>query len=260
MTDKSNQIYDSLAVIYDDIMKNVDYEDWADFIDAVIQEHHPDAVSILELACGTGKVAMYLDELECYEITATDNSEKMLDIARPIAEFKKMRINWKQMDYKNPDYDETYDVVLNLFDSLNYVLDKDELAKTIDKVVPLLNEDGIFIFDVTTPLHSMEVEKSLNEEGITADDYRYERRSYYIPAERIHMNEFEIEKLDKDRVTVLSRTREVHRQRVYELSEIKEIIAKTGFEIVAAYDEFDFIDADENSNRITMVLKCRTTP
>jgi predicted TPR repeat methyltransferase len=257
MSYKSKPNYTVLAKIYNEVMKDVDYEDWADFIDAIIMEHFPEAETILELACGTGKIAMYLDELECYDILATDKSSEMLEQAIRIAEFRKMQIRWKQLDYMNIDMDEEFDVVLMLFDSLNYILKEDDLKTVFKNVQKVMHEDSLFIFDFTTQKHSAEVESLLNDEGITPDDYRFNRKSYYIPTEKIHINEFEIEKLDTDRITVLERFREIHKQKIYEFQEILDIVNSCNFNVVAAYEDFDLIDANNNSQRITMVLRCR---
>ncbi len=260
MSSKTSRIYTSLAPIYDEIMKDVDYEDWADYVDAIIQEHNQDAETVLELACGTGKVAMYLEELECYEITATDFSEEMLEIAKTVADFREMNINWKQLDFFNIELEDKFDIVLSLFDSVNYILKEDEVLRMLENVEKVMHEDSLFIFDFTTPAHSEYVADMLNEEGITPDNIRFERHSFYMPTERIHVNEFDIEFLDKDKQTVLRREREVHRQRIYTLKEMKEIVAKSNMEIVAAYEDFVLDKANDKSERITMVLKCLKTP
>lgn len=259
MSQKTSSIYTSLAPIYDEVMKDVDYEDWADYIDAIIQEHNADAASLLELACGTGKVAMFLEELECYDITATDFSEEMIEMARTIAEFRDMNINWKKVDFMNIELDDTYDIIFSLFDSVNYILKEEDMVKMLKSVSRVMHSDSLFIFDFTTPAHSEYVADMLNEEGITPDNIRFERHSFYIPTEKIHVNEFDIEFLDKDKQTVLRREREVHRQRIYTFKEMKEIIAKTNMEIVAAYEDFVLEPANDKSERITMVLKCLKT-
>lgn len=256
MSHKSNEIYTSLALIYDHIMKSVDYEDWADFIDAVIQEHYPEAERILELACGTGKIAMYLDELDCYDITATDRSEQMLEQAQKIASFKGHSIQWERQDFYDIQSNTTYDIILMLFDSVNYIHKEEDLQRMFKSVQKVMHQDSLFIFDFTTFKHSKLISDKLDDEGVTADDFRYVRKSYIIEAEKLHINEFEIEKLDKDRITVLERFREVHRQKMYEFDEMHSFVKKAGFIVEAAYDDFDLIDATARSERITMVLSC----
>ena len=58
LTKGNQEIYTHLAKVYDEVMKDIDYEDWADFIDEIIQNHNDEAKTILELACGTGSLAI----------------------------------------------------------------------------------------------------------------------------------------------------------------------------------------------------------
>jgi ubiquinone/menaquinone biosynthesis C-methylase UbiE len=256
MTDKNKATnYEALALIYDEVMQDIDYEDWADYIDELIQEHHPDAISVLELACGTGKLALSLDELDCYDITASDKSEAMLNIGRLKGDYLKSSIRWEVVDYFNIRLKDTFDVVMTLFDSLNYILVDQNIVDVLNEAYKVLNKNGLFIFDFTTPAHSEKYADKMNDQGVTPDNYRFVRRSYYLPAEKLHYNEFDIEKLSADHGEVLERYREVHRQRAYRLSDMKTLIEKTKFEFLAAYDDFDITDADDNSSRITVVLK-----
>ena len=71
MTIESSPIYSKLAQLYDTLMSDVDYESWADYIDEIMQTHHPDPIEIMEVACGTGSITLSLAELECYKITGT---------------------------------------------------------------------------------------------------------------------------------------------------------------------------------------------
>ena len=91
----NKNIYKSLASIYDELMKDISYEDWSDFIDEVIQTHNDEAVSLLELGCGTGTFALSIDELDVYDITATDVSESMLEVAKTKAAFLKVPLYLK---------------------------------------------------------------------------------------------------------------------------------------------------------------------
>ena len=63
-------------------MKDVDYEVWTDYIDEIIMMHHHEARDVLELACGTGTMALSMDELGYYNITATDLSPEMIEKAK----------------------------------------------------------------------------------------------------------------------------------------------------------------------------------
>ena len=255
LTKGNQEIYTHLAKVYDEVMKDIDYEDWADFIDEIIQNHNNEATSILELACGTGSLAISLDELDCYEITASDFSEQMLEVAEQKSSIKQSNITWKRIDFFNIDINEKFDVVVMLFDSLNYIKDTESIKTMLNEVKKVLNEDGFFIFDFTTPQHSSKYADMMNDQGITFDNYRFVRISRYLEAEGVHYNEFTIEKLSDDKQQVLARKNEVHVQRTYKLDDIRVVVNDAGFKIIAEYDGLDFVPATNQSDRITMVIQ-----
>jgi len=252
----NKNIYKALAPIYDDLMRDINYEDWADFIDEVIQTHHPEAKTILELGCGTGSFSISLDELDFYDISATDFSDEMLDIAKTKAVFKKSNVKWKNLDFhklSEGETDQTFNVLLMLFDTINYIQNPEDVVSVLQNLKKLMDDNAVLIFDFTTPTNSLAAEESLNEEGVSNQFY-YRRKSYYLETERYHYNEFEIDEIDDDG-EIVDQYQEVHRQKIYKLSEMKKMITDAGFTIEGAYEGFDLIDANENSDRITMVLR-----
>lgn len=255
LTKGNQEIYTHLAVVYDEVMRNIDYDDWADFIDAVILKHNEDAISVLELACGTGSLALSLDELDCYDITATDSSHHMLEMAKQKSIYKGSSIIWDQIDFFDINLLETYDVVLLLFDSINYIKDVEHIKIMLHQVRKVMNEDGFFIFDFTTPGHSSKYAEMMNDQGVTPDNYRFVRISRYLESEGVHYNEFTIEKLSDDKQHVIERKNEVHVQKTYTLNEIREVVKSCGFEILAEYDGLELEPANEQSDRITMVIQ-----
>jgi ubiquinone/menaquinone biosynthesis C-methylase UbiE len=255
LTKGNQEIYTHLAAIYDEVMREIDYEDWADYIDTLIQKHNENAESILELACGTGSLALSLDELDCYDILATDYSNQMLEVAKAKSAFNNASVNWKQIDFFNIKLDRTFDVVIMLFDSLNYIHDPEAIKGVFLQVKKILNPDGIFIFDFTTPQHSKKHAELMNDQGLTPDNFRFVRVSRYLDAEGMHYNEFVIEKLSNDKQTVLDRKREVHVQKTYTFNEIKNVVDAAGMRVVAAYDDLDIVEATNQSDRVTMIIQ-----
>ncbi len=253
---KHNQsIYTHLAPVYDDVMKDVDYEIWADFIDDIIATHFEEAQTLLELGCGTGTLSLLMEEFDLYDITATDISNEMLDVARFKADFKNSKIRFQQVDFTDIRLDETFDVVVLVFDGINYLTEEAGILRVLEQVKSVMYEESIFILDFATDTNSRKHADLMNDEGITADHWRFVRVSRFLHAEKLHYNDFTLEKLSEDNVHVLQRYREVHVQRVYGFSEMKELIAKSGLRILNAYSGFDLDQANENSDRITLVLQ-----
>lgn len=256
LTLQEKPTYSVLADIYDIVMSDVDYETWADYIDEIILMHQPTARSILELACGTGTIALSLEELDCYEITATDGSPDMIRIAQKKAKEANSQIDFRTMNFLDLSLNKTFDVVYMVFDSINYLHSKEEIMKLHREVKKVLNPDGIFIYDFTTPRNSRKAIRFLNNEQKTINGkYRYRRGSSFNAKERIHTNIFHIEKLDTESGEALAKFEEQHQQKIYTLEEIQSIIKKTDFTILQAYDGFELKPAHKRSLRITMVLQ-----
>jgi ubiquinone/menaquinone biosynthesis C-methylase UbiE len=254
---KKQPLYSKLADIYDAVMEDVNYELWADFIDAVILKHHPNPETILELACGTGSISLFLDELECYQIVGTDKSPQMIEKARKKNESMHCNVDFKVMDFLDIQLNQTFDVAFCVFDSVNYLHSPESVLQFLNETRKILNPQGLLIFDFTTPRNSIQaIEYLNNEEGYTDDNHRYFRWSSYDASEQIHKNEFKIEKLADDQETVIKQFRETHQQKIYTLEQMLDIIDQTTYKKRARYSGFDFEKADDKSLRITMVLQC----
>jgi ubiquinone/menaquinone biosynthesis C-methylase UbiE len=256
LTLKEKPTYSVLADIYDIVMADVDYETWADYIDEIILMHQPAARSILELACGTGTIALSLEELDCYEISATDGSPDMIRIARQKAAKANSEINFRTMNFLNLSFERSFDVVYMVFDSLNYLHTKVDIIQLHKEVKNILKPGGIFVYDFTTPRNSRKAIRFLNNESKTIDSqYRYHRESSFNAKERVHTNRFHIEKLDETSGDIIEKFEEQHQQKIYTLNDIQSILKKTDFKIVQAYDGFELKPAHKKSLRVTMVLK-----
>lgn len=253
-SETSSAPYTVLAEIYDEVMSDVEYETWSDYIDEIILMHHPEARILLELACGTGTMAFTLEELDQYKITATDRSEAMIGIAKNKAKKIGSSVNFQVMDFLNPDLEGPFDVIYMTFDSLNYLHDKQQIISLHHRVKPLLGKEGIFIYDFTTPRNSRKAILFLNHEERTLNNgISFSRRSEYDAKARIHTNNFLIQKRSSE--GEITSFREIHRQKIYTLSEIRALISETEFTILASYNSFVLEPASEKSLRVTMVLQ-----
>lgn len=253
---KLNPPYTSLADIYDEVMSDVDYETWADYIDEIIITHNPGAQRLLELGCGTGTIALSLEELDCYEITATDGSENMIRVAREKGALVNSEIHFEVMDFNNIQTVKKYDVVYLIFDSINYLLKEEEILKLHKDVKEILSPGGIFIYDFTTPRNSRKaVEYFDNDYHIIENRYKYQRESKYDAKNQIHTNIFQIERLENENRSEDRVVKEIHKQKIYSQEFMLSLIDKTEFTILEAYDGFQLLPAHNNSLRITMVLQ-----
>ena len=237
-------------------MKDVDYEAWTDYIDEIIMMHHHEARDLLELACGTGTMALSMDEIGYYNITATDLSPEMIKQAKKKAKEADSDIHFQTLDFLNIDLDKKFDAVFMVFDSLNYLHSKEDILTLHEQVYNVLKPDGIFVYDFTTPRNSKKAIRYLNDEQDTVNErYRYHRSSRYDEDSRIHTNTFEIEELSNSHAPEPSVFREEHHQKIYTMNEIMPIVEESPFRLLKAYDGFELQPAHKRSLRITMVLR-----
>ena len=107
--------------------------------------------TLLDLCCGTGQLALhFLDN--GYQVTGLDLSEAMLDYARAnaAAYIVSGQARFIQGDASNFTLDERFGLVLSTFDALNHLPDFSELKGCFLSVYQVLEEGGLFAFDLNT--------------------------------------------------------------------------------------------------------------
>ena len=73
--------YSAFAYVYDELMDNVPYDTWAEYLIGLLKENGvPDGL-VCELGCGTGQMTRRLSAAG-YDMIGIDLSEEMLDVAR----------------------------------------------------------------------------------------------------------------------------------------------------------------------------------
>lgn len=239
--------YSLLARGYDRVMAYVDYSAWACYVHRLIQRFLPGASSLLELGCGTGSLALALQPMGPYRYHATDRSAAMLAVAREKAACSNSPVVFSEADFTNYRVAEPVDVVLLLFDGLNYVLEPEGICALLRSTHAALRPGGLFIFDQSTPANSLGREADFEDAGET-EAFRYVRRSRYDPVRRLHTTLFELEIGGQ-------RYRERHVQRAYTQREIEALLKTQAFQIEAAYDNFSYRPATETSERIHWVVR-----
>ncbi|MFV1885030.1 MAG: class I SAM-dependent methyltransferase, partial [Balneola sp.] len=180
------------------------------------------------------------------------------EVARQKAAEFELNVDFFPMNYLDIDIKKKFDCIYTVFDSVNYLKEKTKVSEFLINTHNILKPGGLLIYDFSTPKNSLESVDYLNNEEGDTGSFRYFRNSRYDANEKIHYNEFEIEQLDEQSGKVINSFREVHTQRAYSLDEMLSIVEQTPYHLVAKYVGFDLIDADQNSARVTMVLKCQT--
>ena len=239
--------YSVLAAGYDVVMEHVDYELWAEYVYGLLLEYAPSARSILELGCGTGSLALELQPMGPYRYAGTDKVEMMVKVAQAKAEMAGADLQFSVADFTDFRVDRPVDVVLLLYDGLNYLLEPTQIEALLRCAYAALVPGGLFIVDQSTPANSINNEAYFEDEG-EADAFAFKRKSQYDRDSGLHTTSF-------DMTIDGRRFQEEHIQRAYFVEEIRSLIAASGFEEVAAYDGFTLDPATDTSERVHWVLR-----
>lgn len=253
--------YSSLAAFYDQIMGEIDYEYWGDYLDGIIQEYHSNATQLFEWACGTASLALSLNELDCYEIHASDLSKEMIVLANQKKEdaFNPEKLHFFQQDMREslpPSYHKYADVGLCVFDSLNYLLGEEDVQAFFKQAASCIKKDGFLLFDFVTAAHCHENALDFAYEEAFYEGKRILRKATFPLKGYLHQTKFELyDGQDSDSISL----EEVHLQRPYSLNQIKSLISASGFEFIAAFGDFTDQAPKKNAKRITLLAQCLTT-
>ncbi len=105
--------------------------------------------TVLDLACGEGTFAVLMAE-QGLRVTGVDASPRMLHFARQRARDAGVEVTFLEQDIRSLDLADTFDLVTCWYDSLNYLLDYDDLVRVFSHVRSALNPQGLFVFDMNT--------------------------------------------------------------------------------------------------------------
>ncbi len=130
---------------YDLLYKDKNYNQEVDYVHRLVQKFHPDATSLLDLGCGTGRHA----ELFCtkgYTVHGIDISEGMLKIAAQRALQYEKGLSFSHSDVKTLQLGQRFDVITALFHVMSYQTLPADLNAMFQSVHCHLNEGGGIYF------------------------------------------------------------------------------------------------------------------
>lgn len=247
--------YQSLAKIYDEVMAHVDYDNWAQFIYNILSDnglklphadYHP---RLFDCGCGSGNFAIRYALLG-FSVVGSDASQEMIQIARYKAELLENKPEFLVKSFQEIDYQEEFEVVLCLYDSINYISNEPDILMFLKKIKRALIPGGFFMFDICTEKNSR-LNFSNRKEKHAGPDFETTREMRFVKSEMIQENRFQTEfKDDPGKIYI-----ETHRQKIYKLSTIKKLIGASGLELLETSNEFTRNPAKSNSLRIHFLCK-----
>ncbi len=243
-------IYENFAQVYDVFMENIPYQDWLIYLEKIWQKFNLKPKLILDLGCGTGNMTIPLAK-KGYELIGIDASFQMLAKAREKSIKEDLNILYLEQDMQSFELYGTVDCIISLCDSINYILEEDELLQVFKLVNNYLEPKGLFIFDINT-IYKFEHILADNSFSQTTENMAYTLENYFDKEEMI--NEFYTNFFIQDEETMLyQRFEEIHYEKAYTIDKIKSLLKQANLNLLAVYDELTFDEAKDDSQRIFFI-------
>jgi ubiquinone/menaquinone biosynthesis C-methylase UbiE len=162
---KDMNAYHALASSYDRLTQDVNYEAIVAFYHEILKKEGVAPKSAIDLACGTGSVALLLAQ-RYNRVLGVDMSEEMLTVACQRAQEQGNMPTFICQKLQELRLPRAVDMAVCALDGLDYILDPADCKEAILRVYKALNPGGIFIFDVNTPekLRAMDGQVFLDED------------------------------------------------------------------------------------------------
>ena len=251
------EAYTDFASVYDRFMDETPYEQWCENIVRELGAHDIRDGLVLELGCGTGSMTELL-AAKGYDMIGVDCADEMLNIACAKRERSGHDILYLNQDMREFELFGTVRAVVSVCDSLNYLLEDEDMIACFRLVNNYLDPKGIFFFDFNT---RYKYETIIGDSVIAEnrEDCSFIWENYYDPEGDI--NEYDLtifvknDKASADGQELFSRFQEVHLQRGYTLEEMKHFIEVSGLVLLRAYDADTLGEVTAQSERIYCVAR-----
>ncbi len=196
--------------------------------------------SILDLACGKGRHAIYLNSIG-YQVTGLDLSERSIYAAK---EFERPGLRFFVHDMTEP-FSEQFDAVFNLFTSFGYFDTEGEDLRTIRSIKSELNPNGVGVIDF---MNAELVKNNLvPEETKIIDGIKFQINKR-IEGEHI-LKDIQLE--DEHRSL-----RFTERVKSLYLSDFKRYFEQAGLRLIETFGDYELRPFDaERSDRLIMIFK-----
>ena len=245
------EAYSGFAEVYDLFMDNIPYGEWTDYVKNLLREEGITDGILLDLGCGTGSVTELLAK-DGFDMIGIDNSEEMLEIALEKREKSGLDILYLLQDMREFELYGTVRGVVSICDSMNYILEDEDLLEVFRLVHNYLDNEGIFIFDMNT---RYKYEKVLSDNTFAEDreESSFIWENFYDEEEEI--NQYDLSLFIREEDGRYRKYEETHWQRAYDQECVEALIRESGLELLHVYDAFTKKEPAADAQRIYYVCR-----
>ena len=244
------EAYTGFAEVYDVFQDNVPYEEWCSYVTGLLKEDQVMDGLVLDLGCGTGSLTGLMAR-SGYDMIGIDNSGEMLQIAMNKRNASGLDILYLLQDMRGFELYGTVKAVISICDSMNYIMEYQELVEVFRLVNNYLDPKGVFIFDLNTEYKYRELLAD-NTFAEDREESSFIWNNFYDEEDKV--NEYDLTLFVKEG-ELYRKFEETHYQRAYGLDQIQQAIRDGGMEFVAAYDACTRNPVQQDSERIYVIAR-----
>jgi SAM-dependent methyltransferase len=244
----ADEAYGAFAYAYDKALGERFFRAVLKLLDETLERYPTPKRTHLDLACGTG-LALDAFRTRGWRSTGIDASPAMLEVARRRAS----RVI--AGDLRGLPLRTKFARITCLYDSLNHMLDADDLAAAFRSVRGVMDDDSLFLFDMNHPEIYPEVWGMSDPYIAGGHDYHLEIATTFRRREKIGVAMVTgWAQMDGKRVNI----HEQHRQRAYSEREITKALDAAGIAVVDVRDFDPYGEASAvNAATVKLFFVCR---
>lgn len=242
----------SFASVYDVFTDGVDYSARAEYLYNILKNNGIVSGIILDAACGTGSISCELLE-KGYDVVANDISVAMLNVAREKLSPYNDRAVLLCQDMCELDLFGTVNAAVCCLDSMNHLLETEDIADAVKSIGTFIEPGGIFIFDMNT------IYKHRNVLSDRTFIYEDENDTFLAwqnsECDVDDVVEMYIDIFSKNDDGTYNRQTDFIVERAYSIDTISELLFENGFELLNIYGDMKTLPPEDNEERIYFVAK-----
>jgi SAM-dependent methyltransferase len=141
----SSEAYEAFALAYDQALGDLFFKSISRVLEQMLIEHPPADLSHLDIACGTGQVVDLFAQ-KGFSSIGIDASPAMIRIAARQRQGRFVLGDMRRLPFRG-----TFSLITSVYDSLNHLLEKEELLAAFREARRLMNKRSLFYFDMNHP-------------------------------------------------------------------------------------------------------------
>ncbi len=246
-TEVGKDAFSDVARYYDALMATVPYQRWVDYVERLLERFDARPRDVLDLCCGTGAVGGEMLR-RGYKVVGVDLAEGMV---RRCAE-RRPPLPAAVMDACSLGLREaSLDLVVSLYDSLNYLTEPEGLASCFQGVAHALRPGGLLIFDLNTT-RALRIGLFTQDNLRSGEPLLYRWEAHWDEQRKLCRVEMWFRWRGEGEKAEFSET---HYERAYEEDEVREMLEAAGLTTLGVYDAYSFHPPSHLSNRVYYVAR-----